>query len=1340
MNRWKKILTAVILLSASALVSAYEPPPGGTEWYSFSGAGIMIAGEQVTDTFFPQSSAVNPALAGLAEGFTFSGSYIGLSGFSGITGDSGLRGHSFNIGFTVPKPFGVLSWGGGFTMSPFSSINLGFTGHGRLGFSKKIYESIVLGGAAKAAVGYLDRFDAGIMLDFGILYLPGAQSGDNGVRLGAVLRDLGKWYDPDNSHSAFPPPFTPSVGGSFRPFSESGSYLEVYGGADFPSFQNIILRTGAKFSFRDIFTVHTGWSIDIRELADPLMPNRSLIPSFGISLAFGGNRTGIDKDGPKNVTVNTGARSYYNGIWGIGGGTDIRFGTSDTIPPEVSMEYSETYISPNNDGIKESLEIPITIRDDNLIKGFRFVVYGPDGEVFKTIENIDERPELRDVDSFIDSLLSVESGITIPDSIHWDGRDNSGNVLPDGEYYIILESWDSKGNIGSSGQYRITIDNGYPEVSLKLPVGDNLLFSPDGDGRKDTITILQSGSSEAEWTGIIENAETGEVILEKAWQGVPPEKFIWDGRSSSGILQDDGIYRYQITALDSGGNEVTASVENIILRKEIPEVSLTISLGVFSPNRDGVKDYVEITPVVPESAARIKEWSFTVSNRSGTPVLSRRESGSLPGSFIFDGRNDAGKLLEEGAYSAELNAVYRNGGISRAQSPVFIIDITAPQATAQSGYDIFSPDGDGQREFMVFYNETTQEDVWRGKITDSEGNIVKTYFWTGDAGRKSEWDGRTDSGGLAPDGVYSYRLYATDLGGNTGSSNTVNFVLDTSKTAVVVSSDREAFSPDSDGKNDTVRFKARISDSTGNQNDIIATRWNVLDRSGKPVWTWEDPENLVLSIEWSGTDVDGFRVDDGEYRGQVVFTRKNGSTSTARTNFLTVDTKAPNAVLRTETTIFSPNNDGNKDLIFIEQDTSSEEKWEGIILDNQNNPVRKYAWSGTARNLIWNGTDEAGNIVPDGVYRYRLESKDKAGNTAVTTINKIIVDNRKVSNFVTVDSKGFSPNGDGITDTITINTYTSIPEHVEIWKLQIIDKNDVPVRTFTGSEMEQNRSFVWDGKNNQGGTSEGIYSVVYEARYDKGDNPKAESPDFVLDNAPPVLTVSAAPLPFSPDNDGIRDSLNITISARDSSEIASWRLDIIDQKNNLFKSFSGKGNPLQRISWDGHSENGELVDSAQDYPYQVVVTDVYGNTNQKIGLIPVDILVIRDGNKLKVRIKNINFQPNSPRLIVDPGTEEGRKNQEILRRLVEIFTKYDSYSIRIEGHAVNVTGTEREERNELQPLSLARAEMVKEALMALGLSGERIKAAGMGGTDPLVPHTDTENRWKNRRVEFILVK
>ena len=45
-------------------------------------------------------------------------------------------------------------------------------------------------------------------------------------------------------------------------------------------------------------------------------------------------------------------------------------------------------------------------------------------------------------------------------------------------------------------------------------------------------------------------------------------------------------------------------------------------------------------------------------------------------------------------------------------------------------------------------------------------------------------------------------------------------------------------------------------------------------------------------------------------------------------------------------------------------------------------------------------------------------------------------------------------------------------------------------------------------------------------------------------------------------------------------------------------------------------------------------------------------------------------------------------------------------------------------------------------LDALEFADSRIEisAVGMGGTQPIVDRTDKANNWKNRRVEFILIK
>ena len=139
----------------------------------------------------------------------------------------------------------------------------------------------------------------------------------------------------------------------------------------------------------------------------------------------------------------------------------------------------------------------------------------------------------------------------------------------------------------------------------------------------------------------------------------------------------------------------------------------------------------------------------------------------------------------------------------------------------------------------------------------------------------------------------------------------------------------------------------------------------------------------------------------------------------------------------------------------------------------------------------------------------------------------------------------------------------------------------------------------------------------------------------------------------------------------------------------------------------------------------------------------MDVLVIREGDRLKIQINNITFQPSSPRLTLTG--EEGEKNIQVLDRLAEIMRKYGSYRIAVEGHAVslnwaNPSAARREQQDILIPLSRDRARTVVDELISRGIPAARMSAAGIGGEKPIVPHGDLEERWRNRRVEFYLEK
>ena len=171
------------------------------------------------------------------------------------------------------------------------------------------------------------------------------------------------------------------------------------------------------------------------------------------------------------------------------------------------------------------------------------------------------------------------------------------------------------------------------------------------------------------------------------------------------------------------------------------------------------------------------------------------------------------------------------------------------------------------------------------------------------------------------------------------------------------------------------------------------------------------------------------------------------------------------------------------------------------------------------------------------------------------------------------------------------------------------------------------------------------------------------------------------------------------------------------------------------------------MQSASDYTVVFSVKDSLGNASTLKKTLSVDVLVIKDGDRLRIIIPSITFAPNSADFLNGIDVDKVAKNVAVLKRLAEIFTKYQRYKIGIEGHAVMINWNDaakgkKEQETELLPLSQARADGVKDYLTKLGIASARIRTEGLGSARPLpnVPFSDLDNRWKNRRVEFWLDK
>jgi flagellar hook assembly protein FlgD/outer membrane protein OmpA-like peptidoglycan-associated protein len=980
----------------------------------------------------------------------------------------------------------------------------------------------------------------------------------------------------------------------------------------------------------------------------------------------------------------------------------------DTRETPVFVSTSRPAFSPNGDGSADTLALLPQLADQSGVQRFDLELLDADG---RTVARI------------------TDSGAPATSYV-WDGRGPAGTVVPDGRYSVRLTADYRHGNRPVAVSAPFTIDTVPPSATIRAA---DAIFSPDGDGDKDEIVFDQTSSNERLWLAEIVPDGASEAI--RTWElsgSLIP--VTWDGTDDDGEIVPDGRYRYRVTSTDEGGNSFSTTTDRITIDTREVDAQVRLAAAAFSPNGDGVQDTVEVIPTINIDTP-VSSWTVTLENSTtGVVVWESSGSGDLA-PVVWDGRGTRGRA-PDGIYRGRLRVAFARGDeVVVASARTVALDTVPPAATLTFSTPIISPNGDGNLDELIISHETSEETRWTARVLNEQGREVGRWEWAGRAPEQVAFAGLDTSRRRVADGAYRYELSSTDAAGNSTTVGPREFEIYTAETPLEVYASVAAFSPNGDGVIDRVEFPVIAGDAVG----LEEFAFTVVSADGEVVFR-QSGSSMPERLAWNGTGGNNRPAPEGRYTAELTARYRHGNRPVARTEPFVLDVTAPALEVGLNHAIFSPDGDGRRDEVAVTQTSESADQWTGRITAADGSEVRTFNWNGTVESFRWDGRDSAGNAVADGVYRYEVFGADAAGNTAEARLSAIRVDTRPTRLFATVDRRTISPNGDGVDDQLSIRAIARRQDGGEYREIAILDANDRVVRTFRSEQVRPEETIRWDGRNDAGAVADGTYTVRYRVAYDNGALGETITPAITVDTRGPELAATLEGLPFSPDNDGLNDELTIALSVRDQSAIASWSFEILDRNRRPFQRFEGTGRPGDRLTWDGRSSTGELVISAEDYPYRFTAIDATGNASTVEGVIPIDILVVRDGDLLKVQISNINFAPNSPQLELDAATETGARNIAVLDRLVEVFDKYGSYQIRVEGHAVNITQTEREEREELLPLSTARAEAVRQALIDRGMEPDRISIVGRGGSRPIVPHTDLENRWKNRRVEFILIR
>jgi flagellar hook assembly protein FlgD len=183
-------------------------------------------------------------------------------------------------------------------------------------------------------------------------------------------------------------------------------------------------------------------------------------------------------------------------------------------------------------------------------------------------------------------------------------------------------------------------------------------FSPNGDGIADEVAIERT-LSEAAWVDLEIRNETDAVVRTiSRFSSQGPGESTWDGRNQAGKVVGDGRYRVRLTPRDRAGNIGESRVVEVrvlgFLRAQRASAS-----ALHVADGDALAASVTLTSSLRREAA--VTWEI---RRGGAPVrtyLAGVTVGAGPLTWTWDGRDDAGNVLQDGSYKAVVTGVTPDG-------------------------------------------------------------------------------------------------------------------------------------------------------------------------------------------------------------------------------------------------------------------------------------------------------------------------------------------------------------------------------------------------------------------------------------------------------------------------------------------------------------------------------------------------------------------------------------------------------------------------------------------------------------------------------------------------------
>jgi len=336
----------------------------------------------------------------------------------------------------------------------------------------------------------------------------------------------------------------------------------------------------------------------------------------------------------------------------------------------------------------------------------------------------------------------------------------------------------------------------------------------------------------------------------------------------------------------------------------------------------------------------------------------------------------------------------------------------------------------------------------------------------------------------------------------------------------------------------------------------------------------------------------------------------------------------------------------------------------------------------------------------------------------------------------------FSPNNDGIDDMTELVISGENLEKVDRWRLQIKNREGVVALKKSGEILPI--SIEWDGIDGQNMlVPDGLYSCQIETK-EWGRLPaRSEWIPILVDNTLPEAEVILTTATFSPNGDGIDDTVTIQLGAKDESKIRNWTVEISNNEGKLARTIEGEEPVPPSIVWNGKDDYYNTVVPPGEYGVKLVVNDIAGNKGtsmpQKLNVeIPMPKLEEKFAKVIKVEEEERGLKITfSVKVLFGIGKAILREDAySAIEQAIGMLKAYPLNKVSIEGHTDSVGKAEHN-----QKLSEMRGRAVYDYIVERGgIDPGRLSVKGWGEEKPIASNKTARGRDVNRRVEIIILK